>query len=123
MKNLLIGSACLLILSTSLVGCQTYPKEPVYPKTWGQRYLVNNNIPDELRPYELPPKVGFLDKNRLLPRQIIVTKPMSPVIQPIYENTVTSAEVTANPVVTPVIVTPGSPVTVSPVEGVNHVEK
>ena len=70
MKNLLIGSLCFLFLSV----CQTYPKKPAQVSGWGKKMPVNRFVPAELKPYELPPKVQYIDTKQEVPKSIIVKK-------------------------------------------------
>lgn len=69
MKRLLIGSLCLLFLS----GCQTYPKN-VSQVGWGSKVAVNRFVPEELQPYEIPPKTEYIDTNKEVPKTIVVVK-------------------------------------------------
>ncbi|UYZ77113.1 hypothetical protein LP109_14590 (plasmid) [Moraxella bovis] len=71
MKLSLLGVFCLSVL---VAGCQTYPKHPTSPKTWGKIEPVNRFVPHELRPYEVPPKVAYVDEKNIVPKQIIVVK-------------------------------------------------
>lgn len=77
MKNLLLGSLCLFLL----VGCQTYPKNPNYVDSFGKFQAVNHSVPTELQPFELPPKVEYVENNQLVPKQIIAV-PTTEVIPP-----------------------------------------
>ncbi len=128
MKNLLLGSLCLFLAGFSLNGCQTYPKNPAYPSTWGKRIVVNRYVPEELKPFELPPKIQYMDQQQQVPKQIIVVKDQVAYLS-LNQNTTTSAEVVVQPVapivVTPIVTESLAPIVVtpiSPVEGVKNVQ-
>lgn len=70
MKNLLIGGLCL----SFLVGCQSYPAKPNQVSSWSKRVVVNRTVPDELKPYELPEKVEYVNDYEEVPTLIIVKK-------------------------------------------------
>ncbi len=71
MKYPLIGSLCLFLVG--LTGCQTYPKKPI--QVHGGKYEpVNKFVPNELKPYQLPPKVEYIDATKEVPKSIIVVK-------------------------------------------------
>lgn len=69
MKNILIGSLCLLFV----VGCQSYPKEAT-SVTVTDKVLINRAIPKELTPYKLPTFVEYVQGSEDIPKTIIVEK-------------------------------------------------
>lgn len=74
MKYLLVGSLCLSFLALS--GCQTqnYPKKPSQVSGWGGYDPVNRFVPQELKPYEVPPKVEYVGVDKEVPKRIVVIK-------------------------------------------------
>lgn len=85
MKYALIGMLCLSFASLSLNGCQSYPEQPKYPSL-GKKIPVNHFVPFELRPFELPPKVEYMDTNQSVPQAIIVVQPPSLIVAEDSEN-------------------------------------
>ena len=57
-----------------MVGCQTYPKKASQVSGWSGYVPVNKFVPLELSPYQIPPKVEYVDAKQEVPKSVIVIK-------------------------------------------------
>lgn len=95
MKNLLLVSLCLF----SVVGCQTYPKNPTYI-SYGKFQPVNRTVPIELQPFELPAKVEYVEATQSVPKQIIVVQHTETMLTPSVDSAPIIVATPPSPIVT-----------------------